>query len=97
MSEPTDGVVILDRKQLLACLNENGFPIKSSYLQQLCLPSRAGRGPPVALRLGYRVYYEQTAALKWAEARSKVTRRNRAQVIYCARCARAMKKKAAGK
>ena len=85
-------VIILDRKQLLACLNENGFPIKASYLQQICLPSRAGRGPPVALRLGYRVFYEQTAALKWAAARAAVTRRNRAKVVYCARCARRMKR-----
>ena len=96
MSEPTEGVIILDRKQLLACLNENGFPIKRTYLNRICLPS-VNLGPPVALHLGHRVYYEQTAALKWAEARSKVTRRNRAKVVYCARCARAMRKRAAVK
>ena len=50
MSEPTEGVIILDRKQLLACLNENGFPIKRTYLNRICLPS-VNLGPPVALHL----------------------------------------------
>ena len=41
MSEPTDGVVILDRKQLLACLNETDF--RSSPATSSSCACRAAR------------------------------------------------------
>lgn len=96
MTELTEGIVLLTREQLRLRLTEAGHPITRSYFGKICLPSR-GLGPPVDLYFGGRHLYRWDQGLAWAQARAAVPYKNRAKVIYCSRCARAMRKKEARK
>ena len=60
----------LTRDQLLTRLNECGYPIKASYFNKICLPSR-NAGPPAAKLFGKRPLYKLDDAIAWAESRCK--------------------------
>jgi hypothetical protein len=59
---------LLTRDQVRECLNAAGYPLKASYFNKICLPSR-NAGPPIAKRFGKRPLYRMSDALAWAEAR----------------------------
>jgi hypothetical protein len=65
--------VLLTREQLLQRLNGRGFPIKASYFNKLCLPSR-NAGPPPAVWYGKRPLYRLEDALLWAESKCSTSR-----------------------
>jgi hypothetical protein len=64
----------LTREQVLQRLNERGYPIKASYFNKICLPSR-NAGPPAAKLWGHgkrpRPLYKLDDALAWAEQRCR--------------------------
>lgn len=62
----------LTRDQLLERLNARGYPLKASYFNKMCLPSR-NAGPPVAKWWGKRPLYNFADALAWAEHRCQPT------------------------
>jgi hypothetical protein len=65
--------VLLTREQLLQRLNERGFPIKASYFNKICLPSR-NAGPPPAVWYGKRPLYRLEDAIAWAESKCRPSR-----------------------
>jgi len=66
MSGPAER--FLTRRQLVAFLNEQGFPISQSTLAKLSMPSR-GEGPPPEGVWGNRQLYHPAKALRWAKSR----------------------------
>ena len=57
---------LLTRDQVRQLLNERGFPLKASYFNKICLPSR-NAGPPAAMWWGKCPLYRPEDALAWAE------------------------------
>jgi hypothetical protein len=59
---------LLTREQLRLRLIECGYPLKASYFNKICLPSR-NEGPPAAKRWGKRPLYRLDDGLAWAQQR----------------------------
>jgi len=69
MSDPAER--FLTRRQLVAFLNERGYPASLSTIAKLSMPSR-GEGPPSEGFWGNRVLYGPDKALRWARARLRL-------------------------
>lgn len=69
----TPDQAFLTREQVRQRLNERGYPLKASYFNKLCLPSR-NTGPPVAKWWGKSPLYRLEDALAWAESKCRPAR-----------------------
>ena len=67
ISEPK----MTQKQTYLFLTNELKLPIKETYFNWLCLPSR-NAGPPVALRWGSRKMYSPAEVKEWAKARCQI-------------------------
>ena len=74
MTIPTDQDY-LTRDELLARLNQRGYPFGASYFAKICMPSR-NAGPPVAKWWGKRPLYRLEPAIAWAESKCRPSSRS---------------------
>jgi hypothetical protein len=67
---------LLTRKQSVALLNENGFPISMSLMNKLCMPS-LDEGPRPEGGWGKNHLYDPDKVLRWARSRFRALTRDR--------------------
>lgn len=59
---------LLTRDQMLLRLNELGYPLTATYLDEISVPSGGYAGPPIAELRGKATLYRLDEAIAWANA-----------------------------